>query len=192
MSSARSAFVPGKGRSLACTPICNLIRRHLQGRQHALEALIARPGNFGGQHIGAGPGRRAAPLFFQETSNLPPFEEVELDDPQLLSSAASEIYRMRRARDREMPDGVMGEPAWDILLALFAEEPAKLPVSTVCYGSGVPSTTALRWIGVLEAQGLLERTQHTRDARIVLLSLTDQGRLAMERSLNAMLRASRG
>jgi DNA-binding MarR family transcriptional regulator len=122
---------------------------------------------------------------------LPPFETIELDDPQLLSSAAAEIYRMRRARDRHMPVGLVGEPAWDILLALYSEEPAKLPVSTVCYGSGTPPTTALRWIGVLERRCLLERANHHKDGRIVLLSLTPEGRLIVERCLKEMLRAAR-
>lgn len=122
---------------------------------------------------------------------MPPFDTIELDDPQLLSSAAAEIYRMRRARDRYMPAGLMGEPAWDILLALYSEQPAKLPVSTVCYGSGTPFTTGLRWIRVLEAQGLLERANHHKDGRIILLSLTSGGRLIVERCLKEMLHAAR-
>lgn len=122
---------------------------------------------------------------------MPPFDAIELDDPQLLSSAAAEIYRMRRARDRHMPAGLMGEPVWDILLALYSEEPARLPVSTVCYGSGTPPTTGLRWIGVLEKRGLLERANHERDGRMILLSLTHDGRLIVERCLKEMLRAAR-
>jgi DNA-binding MarR family transcriptional regulator len=117
------------------------------------------------------------------------FAENELDDPQLLASAAAEIYRMRRARDRIMPPGLTGEPAWDILLALYSEEPSELTVSSVCYGSGVPPTTASRWIGVLTARGLVERKQHPRDDRVILVSLTANGRLVVERSLRAMLRS---
>jgi len=85
---------------------------------------------------------------------MPAFMDSEIDDPELLSNAAGEIYRMRRARDRYLPKELTGEPAWDILLALYAEEPAKLPVSSLCFGSGAPQTTALRWIAVLEKAGL--------------------------------------
>lgn len=99
---------------------------------------------------------------------------------------------MRRARDRVMPEGLTGEPAWDILLALYSEEPGELTVSSVCHGSGVPPTTAARWIGVLASQGFLERTKHPRDDRVVLVSLTAKGRLIVERCLKAMLRANRG
>ena len=122
---------------------------------------------------------------------MPASIEDELDNPERLSNAAGKIYRMRRARDRYLPKELTGEPAWDILLALYAEEPAKLPVSSLCFGSGAPQTTALRWIGVLGKSGLIERTQHPRDASVLLLSLTEQGRLVIERSLKAMLRAAR-
>jgi DNA-binding MarR family transcriptional regulator len=122
---------------------------------------------------------------------MPASIDDELDNPERLSNAAGEIYRMRRARDRYLPKELTGEPAWDILLALYAEEPAKLPVSSLCFGSGAPQTTALRWIGVLGKSGLIERTQHPRDASVLLLSLTEQGRLVIERSLRAMLRAAR-
>jgi len=98
---------------------------------------------------------------------------------------------MRRARDRVMPSGLTGEPAWDILLALYSEDPGELTVSSVCHGSGVPPTTAARWIGVLDVRGFIERSKHPRDDRIVLVSLTPQGRVIVERCLKAMLRATR-
>jgi DNA-binding MarR family transcriptional regulator len=175
----------------ARTPISDCIRDRLQHRAQAHAALFAGCG-WERQAISSGSARSIRSAnFFEDAKILPPFENSELDNPQLLASAAAEIYRMRRARDRLMPQGLVGEPAWDILLALYSEEADKLTVSSVCYGSGAPNTTALRWIGVLTRQGLVERTQHPRDARVILLSLTDQGRLVLERSLKAMLRASR-
>jgi DNA-binding MarR family transcriptional regulator len=122
---------------------------------------------------------------------VPAFLDSEIEDPELMSSAAAEIYRMRRSRDKHLPKELTGEPAWDILLALYAEAPAKLPVSSVCFGSGAPQTTAIRWIGILEKSGLVERTQHPRDTRMVMLSLTGRGKLLLERTLKAMLRAAR-
>lgn len=170
-----------------CTPISDAIREHQRSR--ALAEGPFSDAAAAGLATGLEP---TSPLLLQDPSTLPPFDDSQLDDPHLLSSAAAEIYRMRRARDQNMPEGLMGEPAWDILLALYAEEPAQLPASTVCYGSGVPQSTASRWIGVLEKGGLVERTEHPRDSRITLLSLTPAGRLTVERSLKAMLRGSRG
>jgi DNA-binding MarR family transcriptional regulator len=176
-----------------CTPVSDVIRYNLH-KWIETHGVLCDRASWTERHDMTPllSGRPAFPFFFQDTNTLPPFDENELDNPQVLASAAAEIYRMRRARDRHMPGGLMGEPAWDILLALYAEEPAKLPVSSVCYGSGVPPTTALRWIGALDKRCLVERTKHHRDARIVLLSLTQEGRLIVERCLKAMLRAARG
>jgi DNA-binding MarR family transcriptional regulator len=195
MSESRSD-APGRvhkrsEEAFSSTPISDRIRARFKAATHAATAIFAGPG-WAGQHRHAGPGAVNAPADkLKDNDTLSPFEDIELDDPQLLSSAAGEVYRMRRARDRVMPAGLMGEPAWDILLALYSEEPGDLTISSLCYGSGVPATTALRWIGVLEKEGLVERSRHQRDGRISLVSLSAEGRAIVERSLKAMLRAAR-
>jgi DNA-binding MarR family transcriptional regulator len=95
---------------------------------------------------------------------------------------------MRRERDKVLPPEFVGEPAWDMLLALYSEHPSKLPLSSLCYGSGAPPTTAMRWIRALEDDGILEQTAHSRDAGLMLVSLTRKGRLMVERALRAMLK----
>lgn len=127
---------------------------------------------------------------FEEMTILPPTAEQMLEDPELLT-AAREIYARRRARDRVMPPGLMGEPAWDILLALYAEAAGNLTMSSLCHGVGVPYTTASRWVGHLEARGWVDRFDHPRDSRVVLLALSDDGRLIVARALSAMLRPRR-
>jgi len=127
----------------------------------------------------------------KDSCTLPTFDEKDLDNPEFLSAAAAEIYRMRRARDHVLPSDLTGEPAWDMLLALLSEEPARMTVSSVCYGSGVPQSTALRWISMLEQKDLVQRVEHPRDKKMVLLSLTDHGREVIGDALKAMLRAFR-
>jgi DNA-binding MarR family transcriptional regulator len=176
----------------ARTPVSDRIRARFEAAARTAAAVFAGPG-WAGQQQQPGPGAECTLTDkAKDKQILPPFEDAELSDPQLLSSAAAEVYRMRRARDRVMPAGLMGEPAWDILLALYSEEPGDLTVSSLCYGSGVPATTALRWIGVLDKAGLVERSRHQRDGRIMLVSLSADGRAMIERSLKAMLRAARG
>jgi DNA-binding MarR family transcriptional regulator len=186
-------WAPSRRRAVRTTPISDAIRSHHKivrnrARRPILDLALER---FWQRRTSV---RTSADDFIllQETKPLPPFQDDELEDPQLLASAASEIYRMRRARDRIMPQGLMGEPAWDILLALYSEEPDNLTVSSVCFGAGVPQSTALRWIGTLTKIGLVVRSLHPRDGRLILLSLSDEGRLVVERCLKAMLRASRG
>ena len=115
------------------------------------------------------------------------FKNIAVDDQGLLASTASEIFRMRRTRDRNLPPGLVGEPAWDILLALFSENPGELTLSSACYCASVPPATASRWIDVLQSNGLVEKTKHPRDDHIVLVKLTSSGRTIMERCLKAML-----
>ena len=118
------------------------------------------------------------------------FNEEELEDRRLLSSAAAEIFRMRRARDQELPRDLLGEPAWDILLALYIEQPGGVPLSSICYASGSPSSTAVRWITALERRGFAHREALDRDDKVVLVRLSTAGCTAVERSLKAMLRAA--
>lgn len=163
------------------TPISDLIR-HRSTREMSLQVQEGL-----GRQLPVS--RPICPI--QDEPNLPPFSESELDNPQLLKSAAAEIYRMRRSRDRIMPADLTGEPGWDILLALYAEGPSELTVSSVCYGAGVPATTAMRWVAALDSRGFVQRTKHARDKRLILCSLTDEGRLIVERCLRAMLRSAR-
>lgn len=80
------------------------------------------------------------------------------------------------------------EPAWDILLdlALAGATGRSLSITAVCIGSGVPATTALRWIGVLTKAGLIERQDDRNDRRRGWLSLTEAGRDAMQAYLESL------
>jgi DNA-binding MarR family transcriptional regulator len=95
-----------------------------------------------------------------------------------LRRLARKIYDARRMRDRLMDDKLFGEPAWDMLLALY-HLPAlgqMLTVSGLCCCAGVPPTTAFRWQSVLLKQQLIERSAHSSDRRMQFVRLSDLGR----------------
>ena len=95
---------------------------------------------------------------------------------------ARQTYEDRRRRTKIFrSDDLFGEPAWDILLDLFiaAKERRRVSVTSACIGSAVPSTTALRWITILEKQGLLLREADPGDARRVYVKLSARGYAAM-------------
>jgi len=81
--------------------------------------------------------------------------------------------------------GIFGEPAWDILLSLATLDPARpeAPVLSIGYAAEVAPTTALRYIALLEAAGLVERTTNPEDRRSVLVRLTEAGRVEVQRML---------
>lgn len=95
---------------------------------------------------------------------------------------ARQTYDDRRRRGKIFrAEALFGEPAWDILLDLFiaAKERRRVSVTSACIGSAVPSTTALRWIAILEKQGFLMREADPGDARRVYVKLSARGYAAM-------------
>ncbi|WP_159975675.1 MULTISPECIES: MarR family transcriptional regulator [unclassified Novosphingobium] len=95
---------------------------------------------------------------------------------------ARQTYEDRRRRTKIFrSEELFGEPAWDILLDLFiaAKERRRVSVTSACIGSAVPSTTALRWIAILEKQSLLVREADPGDARRVYVKLSARGYAAM-------------
>lgn len=94
---------------------------------------------------------------------------------------ARRLYSARRQRDRILGLKLFSEPAWDILLDLFiqGEEGRQVSVSSLCIAACAPTSTALRWIGIVEQEGLLERFADSRDARRTFIRLTRTGREKM-------------
>jgi DNA-binding MarR family transcriptional regulator len=81
-------------------------------------------------------------------------------------------------------DGVLfADPAWDMLLDLTAArvEHTRVSVTSLCIASGVPPTTALRWIGQMTRAGLLERVEDQSDRRRVFRALRAGAADAMAR-----------
>lgn len=96
------------------------------------------------------------------------------DDIRWLAHARK-AYRDRRSREHAFGStDLFGEPAWDLLLDLFiaAKEGKQVPVTSACIGAAVPTTTALRWLAVLEDRGLVLREADPADARRAFVRLS--------------------
>jgi DNA-binding MarR family transcriptional regulator len=78
---------------------------------------------------------------------------------------------------------LFADPAWDMLLDLTAArvEHTRVSVTSLCIASGVPPTTALRWIGQMAEAGLLARVEDETDRRRAFIVLTDKAVDAMAR-----------
>ena len=102
-----------------------------------------------------------------------------LPDPRLVRR----IIRQRQLRARFFDGDLFGDPAWDMLLDLTAAraEHTRVSVTSLCIASGVPPTTALRWIGQMIDTGLLERVEDETDRRRAFITLTDKASDAMAR-----------
>ncbi|MBB4618265.1 MarR family transcriptional regulator [Sphingomonas abaci] len=103
--------------------------------------------------------------------------------PDDVAGLALRLWHERRWRDRHFqryPD-LFADPAWDLLLDLLIAESEGRTVSTTaaCLASGVAASTALRYVHLLESQGLVKRVPDRRDARRVLVQLSSTGRREM-------------
>jgi hypothetical protein len=93
-----------------------------------------------------------------------------LPDPRLVRT----IIRQRQLRAKFFEAELFADPAWDILLDLTAAraEHTRVSVTSLCIASGVPPTTALRWIGQMTQAGLLERVEDDTDRRRAFIALS--------------------
>lgn len=91
------------------------------------------------------------------------------------AAAVRDVIRRRRLRDRFFGEGLFADPAWDILLDLYAArlEGKHVSVSSLCIAAAVPPTTALRWITVLTEKGMLVREADPQDRRRIYIALSD-------------------
>ena len=112
-------------------------------------------------------------------------------DSSDLRGFAQAIYDRRRLRSRVLPRALLGEPAWDMLLDLFANDPVRTGLTTksVCLAADVPYSTAWRCLGALEADGLIARFDDARDGRRSLVRLTDYGEAAVCKCLGTAVPA---
>ncbi|HEU4651662.1 MAG TPA: MarR family transcriptional regulator [Croceibacterium sp.] len=154
-----------------------------------VDELVERLGQF------AGPGSGAAPAFHFASPHRdfagagrhgqlvrPP--RPALPDPRLVRR----IIRQRQLRARFFDPALFADPAWDILLDLTAAraEHKRVSVTSLCIASGVPPTTALRWIGQLTAAGMLDRVDDEADRRRAFIALSDGTADAMARYFAAI------
>ena len=119
---------------------------------------------------------------------------VEANGPPDAAAAADALLHARRGRGEALGLGLFADPAWDMLLALFAagERGESLSVSRLCAAAGVPQTTALRWLEQLEQGRLIARAADAADARRTLVTLAPDAREKMRLLLRRTVAALTG
>ncbi|HVF94906.1 MAG TPA: MarR family winged helix-turn-helix transcriptional regulator [Sphingomonas sp.] len=108
-------------------------------------------------------------------------------DPQELRRA----IRARRLREQFLGAGLFEDPAWDMLLDLYAAEleHAQVSVSSLCIAAAVAPTTALRWISKMTEAGLFVRQPDPQDRRRAFMALSPHASEAMRSYIAAIQRA---
>jgi len=126
----------------------------------------------------------------QRRSGLPFSETVS---PRSLAALATKQFADRELRKSYINDAFFGEPAWDMLLYLFIKcsENKRAYKTAVTSASGVPHSTALRYLELLERDGVLIVEPAEGDKRVQLVSLTQKGSSAMANYLSRSLQIVR-
>ena len=108
-------------------------------------------------------------------------ERVEL--PSALVRIAARIHALREARFFHFDRGLYGEPAWDMLLAIYIAQGRgfSMSMAEVCEEAEAPKTTALRWLGHLEREGLVIKRPNPRRSNSSLIEITENAALELNR-----------
>lgn len=96
------------------------------------------------------------------------------------------IYKLRREREQLFgKPGMFCDPAWDILLDLFIGylRGDRISVTSVGIAACAPITTALRWLTILEKDGLVTREHDMTDRRRIFVTLTDPAIASMTKMM---------
>lgn len=167
-------------REMTETDRLNLLQlaQQVEGIAHKLEGLGA--GNPGANATTRYADQRAheAPAAVSPT-RLYHAAHPPLPDPRIVR----DVIAARQARARFFEGELFADPAWDMLLDLTAAhaEHSRVSVTSLCIASGVPATTALRWIKQLVDTGVFERIADPADRRRAFIALSDSSLEAMAR-----------
>jgi hypothetical protein len=106
-----------------------------------------------------------------------------VNGPDISLEQVTWLIAARSARARYVDSELFADPAWDIMLDLLRAEllGERISVSSACIASGVPPTTGLRWLNMLEQHGLVLRQCDPRDARRSYVILSPGGSMALRR-----------
>jgi DNA-binding MarR family transcriptional regulator len=114
----------------------------------------------------------------------------EADKRHILLETARQAIKFRRWRVSLFDRAMLGEPAYDLLLALYVaeEDLGQVTASRLSDLADVAQTSALRWLDYLIGKQLIERLPHRHDKRSSVLKLTERGRSALDSLLLQMMR----
>ena len=105
----------------------------------------------------------------------------------LIETAQTELIKRLR-RTELLPKKMFGEPAWEILLALYIQHSSgPVAIGRLSSVSTASSTTILRWIDYLHKNKFITRDTDATDKRSVLVSLTEVAIVALDNYFSSIL-----
>ncbi|GAB5486450.1 MAG: hypothetical protein Pars2KO_00200 [Parasphingorhabdus sp.] len=96
-----------------------------------------------------------------------------VDDDALVNRAENLLKWSRlKAQSLNLGTGLFSDSCWDMCLDIYICDlkGEQITVSSVAHSSGIPMTTAMRYINVMSEEGLLEKKPNPSDNRMVFVS----------------------
>ena len=118
--------------------------------------------------------------------------------PAITAQEVRRLIHLRNLRGKFfgqfIGEGLLEDPAWDMLLDLFAAEleGTRVSVSSLCIAAGVAPTTALRWIAKMTEMELFIRHPDPMDRRRAFMALSPRASEAMRGYMLAMRKVDTG
>jgi hypothetical protein len=108
---------------------------------------------------------------------------------ELLRRRAQATFELRQLRKRFLNPKMLGEPAFDMLLTLYAEPSCgTTSVGSICSLIDTPISVVLRWLNFLVNEGLVLKmeTAGADDPDAIAATLTDKGRIVLDEYFKAL------
>jgi DNA-binding MarR family transcriptional regulator/FixJ family two-component response regulator len=102
----------------------------------------------------------------------------------------SQLLTLRSAQHRFLDAELFSYPCWNMILdlAIAERDERTVSVTSLCWASGVPLSTALRHLDGLVERQFLVRHPDDKDHRRILVSLTDNARTRLKELLQELAR----
>lgn len=108
--------------------------------------------------------------------------DQEAGQRRILLEVARRVIKFGRWRVNLFDRAMLGEPAYDLLLALYVaeEDLGHVTATQLAECADVAQSSAQRWIDYLVGKQLVERSPHRHDKRSSVHRLSAKGRAALD------------
>ena len=108
-------------------------------------------------------------------SNNPIMFKDSLSHIDMIERAEKYLHWGRtKSQTLDSGNGLFADSCWNMCLDIFicGLKEERVTVSAIAHSSGIPMTTAMRYINVMVEQGLIEKTPNPADNRMVFVSVS--------------------
>lgn len=111
-------------------------------------------------------------------------------DPETKERLVGQLLHARSIRSDHLPGKLFSDPAWDMLLHLFAAHLGRRSLSEAALfsSSGISAATGERWLIAFSLESLIERSKGAVQQAQPCVALSEKGRRSMDDYFRSMMR----